>query len=149
MVCQFVLFWAQEARDFCQCQDEFTFISFDVKRPEIKNLGGLFRTGLGNALLDENFEGALIERLINESQDIQFARTQNRVAIGVMIDHIKHTRYMLMDESGIWNFSAIVKQLNRTPLLTQKFSFAIEELGRVLGVNIDPKLNFEPNFSIS
>lgn len=129
---------------FINARTLFTFISFDVKKSQIKNLGELFRIGLGKALLEENFEGSLIQRLINECQDIQFAKTQNRVVIGVMIDHVKHTKYMLPDESGIWNFSTIVKQLNRTPLLTQKFSYSIEELGRVLGVKVDPTLKLKP-----
>lgn len=131
---------------FINARALFTFVLFDVKKSEIRNLGKIFRIGLGKALLEENFEGALIQRLVNEARDIKFAKTHNRSVLGVMNDHVRHTKYMLMDETGMWNFSNIIKQLNRTPLLTQKFTFSIEELGRVLGVEVDPKLNFEPQF---
>ena len=59
----------------------FTFISFYVNKAQIKDLGSLFRVGLGKALLDENFEGALIKRLVDKCQAIQFAGTNNRSVI--------------------------------------------------------------------
>ncbi len=126
----------------------FTFIAFDVNRQEIKNLGELFRAGLGKALLDEDFDGALIQRLINECRDIQFGKAHNRSVIGVMVDHVKSAKWMVMRDGGLEksNFTEIIKQLNRTPLLTQEFTYSIEDLGKVLGEDIDPRRNFKPQF---
>ncbi|MFC1621587.1 DUF6933 domain-containing protein [Candidatus Omnitrophota bacterium] len=131
---------------FINARTLFTFIAFDVKKPEIKNLGKLFRIGLGKTLLEENFEGALIQRLVNECQGIQFTKTHNRSVLGVMNDHVRHAKYMLMDETGMWNLSNIIKQLNRTPLLTKEFTFSVEELGRVLGIKVDPTLDLKSQF---
>jgi len=39
------------------------------------------------------------------------------------------------------DISKLTKRLNRTPLLTQKFTYSIEEFGRVLGVKVNPKFS--------
>jgi hypothetical protein len=131
---------------FTNARTLFTFICFDVNRSEIKNSGKLFRIGFGKALLDEDLEGALIQRLVDECRDVQFARTQDRSVLGVMVDHVKNIKWMVMRDGGLEksDFSEIIKQLNRTPLLTRDFTYSIEELGKVLGVAVDTKLNFNP-----
>ena len=121
---------------FTNARTLFTFISFYVNKAQIKDLGSLFRLGLGRALLNENLEGPLIKRLVDECQAIQFARTNNRSVMGVMVDHVKSTKWMLMDHyHRKRDFSEIIKELNQTPLLTQRFSYSIEEFRRVLGIN--------------
>ncbi|HEX9917239.1 MAG TPA: hypothetical protein VGB16_05835 [candidate division Zixibacteria bacterium] len=132
---------------FTNARTLFTFIWFDVDRSEIRNLGKLFRIGFGKALLDEDFDGALIQHLVNECRDIRFAKTQDRSVLGVMVDHVKNTKWMVIRDGGLEksDFSEIIKQLNRTPLLTKDFTYSIEELGKVLGVAVDTKLNFNPS----
>jgi len=133
------LFFAQRKRCiiFTNARTLFTFISFDVNRAEVRNnLGKLFRTGLGKALLDEDFDGALIQRLVNECSRLQFARTKDRSILGIMVDHVKNTKWMLMHYGGLAkaDYSRIIKQLNRTPFLTKEFTYSIEELRKVSGV---------------
>ncbi len=134
------LFFAQRKKCiiFTNTRTLFTFVSFNVNRAEIRNLGELFRRGLGKALLDEDFDGALIQRLVNECSRLQFAKTTDRSILGVMVDHVKNTKWMLMRDGGLAraDYSQIIKQLNRTPLLTKEFTYSIEELGRVLGTRL-------------
>ena len=135
------LFFAQRKKCiiFTNARTLFTFISFDVNRAEIRNnLGKLFCTGLGKALLDEDFDGALIQRLVNEYSRLQFARTKDRSILGVMVDHAKNIKWMLMRYGGLAeaDYSRIIKQLNRTPLLTKEFPYSIEELRKVLGIRL-------------
>lgn len=132
---------------FTNARTLFSFISFDINRAQIKNLGEVFRRGLGKALLDEDFDGALIQRLVNECRDIRFAKAHDRSVLGVMVDHIKNTKWMVMRDGGLerCNFSEIIKQLNRTPLLTKEFTYSIEELGRVLGTRPLTSAHTSPN----
>ena len=62
---------------------------------------------------------------------MKFGKTQNRSVIGVMVDHVKNAGSMIIRDGGIERCDAtgIIKQLNLTPLLTQKFTYSIEELG--------------------
>lgn len=124
---------------FTNARTLFTFISFDVKRKEIRNnLDKLFCIGLGKALLEEDFDGALIQRLINECSKLQFAKTEDRSILGIMVDHVKNTKWMVMRYGGLKkaNYSRIIKQLNRTPFLTEEFTYSIEELRKVLGIRV-------------
>jgi len=124
---------------FTNARTLFTFISFDVKRKEIRNnLDKLFRTGLGKALLEEDFDGALIQHLVNECSKLQFARTKDRSILGIMVDHVKNAKWMVMRYGGLEkaNCSWIIKQLNRTPFLTKEFTYSIEELRKVLGIKV-------------
>ena len=115
----------------------FTFISFNVTRSEIQNLGELFRIALGKVLLEEDFNGKLIQCLVNEGRDIQLSKTNNRKVLGVMVDHVKNAQWMIEDNGGLekCDLSCVIKKLNRTPLLTQHFSYSIEEFKRILGVS--------------
>lgn len=111
----------------------FTFVVFDVDRSQIRDIGNLFRNGLGYALLEEDFNGVLIQCLVNQCHNMHLAKTRNKSIIGVMVDHVKNTRWMVEDNGGleICDRSRIIRQLNRTPLLTQKFFCSIEEFKRI------------------
>lgn len=121
---------------FTNARTLFTFISFEVNRSQISNIGELFRRELGKVLLDEDFDGATIQRIINECKEVHIARTQDKSVLGIMVDHVKNVRWMIEEREGGWNpcnLSEIIKQLNRTPLLTKEFTYSIEELKRILG----------------
>lgn len=121
---------------FTNARTLFTFISFEVNRSQISNIGELFRRKLGKVLLDEDFDGATIQRIINERKEVHIARTQDKSVLGIMVDHVKNVRWMIEEREGGWNpcnLSEIIKQLNRTPLLTKEFTYSIEELKRILG----------------
>jgi len=122
---------------FTNARTLFTFISFHVSRAEIRsNLDKLFRRELGRILLEEDFDGALIQRLVNECSRLQFARTKDRSILGIMVDHVKNIKWTVMRYGGLVeaSYSRIIKQLNRPPFLTQEFTYSIEELRRVLGI---------------
>jgi len=133
---------------FTNARTLFTFIAFEVNRMQIKNIGELFRCELGRALLDEDFDGVTIQRIINDCKEVYITRTKDKSVLGIMVDHVKNIRRMVEERKNGWslhNLSEVTKQLNRTPLLTKGFTYSIEELGRVLGIKVDLKLNFNPN----
>lgn len=111
---------------------------FGANRAQIKNLGELFREGLGKALLDEGFDGALIRRLIDECRDIQFGKANNKSVLGAMNDHVRSAKWKVLCDGGLekCDYTRLIKKLNRTPFSTRKFAYAIEELGSVLGVEV-------------
>jgi hypothetical protein len=136
---------------FTNTRTLYTVIAFEVKRAQIKNIGEIFRRELEKALLDEDFDGAIIQRIINDYEEVQIGKTKDKSVLGVMVEHVKNVRWMIEERESEWNshnLSEVIKQLNRTPLLTKEFTYSIEELGRVLGIKINPRLNFKPNFSI-
>ncbi|MCM8771331.1 MAG: hypothetical protein NC936_05665 [Candidatus Omnitrophica bacterium] len=136
---------------FTNARTLFTFIAFGVNRAQMRNITELFRRELGKALLDEDFDGETIQRIINDCKEVHIAKATDRSVLGVMVDHVKNVRWMVEERDGGWNssnLSEVIKQLNRTPLLSKEFTYSIEELGKVLGIKIDPKLNFKPKFSI-
>lgn len=123
---------------FTNARTLFTFLSFGVNRTQIKNLGELFREGLGKALLDEGFDGALIRCLIDECRDIQFGKANNKSVLGAMNDHVRSTKWKVWCDGGLekYDYTRLIKKLNRTPFSTRKFAYAIEELGKALGVEV-------------
>ncbi len=129
------LFYAvhRECVIFINSRTLFSFLSFGVRREDIRNLGNLFRIELGRAMLDEDFEGALIQRLISDYQGVRFAKTQDKRVLGVMVDQVKNIKFMLEDK-GVGNLSQIIKLTNRTPVLAFSFVYPISEFKRLLGV---------------
>lgn len=123
---------------FTNARTLFTFISFGVNRAQIKNLGELFREGFGKALLDEGFDGALIQRMADECRDIQFGKTNDKSVIGAMNDHVRSAKWKVCCDGGLekCDYTRLIKKLNRTPFSTRKFAYAIEELGKTLGVEV-------------
>jgi hypothetical protein len=117
---------------FMNSRSLFTFICFNVTRQQIKNLGKLFREGLGRAMLDEDLEAGIIQGVINEAQDIKYAETQDKRVLGVMVDHVKNVKFIIKNKPD-WTPQELVKFLNRTPLLTYDFRYAISEFNRIIG----------------
>jgi len=113
----------------------FSIISFDVRRPEIRDLADLFRKGLERALRDERFSDEAIRRVLGETGEIRFDRTADRSVLGVMVDHVKTAQYLAWYDGGLGKCDRvdIAKRLNRTPLAKKDFFNSIEEFSRVLG----------------
>lgn len=116
---------------FVNSRSLFTFICFDVTRKHIRNLGKLFREGLSSAMLDEDFKTGTIQGIINETQNIEYAKTQDRKVLGVMVDHVKNAKFFIENKPD-WVLKELAKFLNRTPLLTFDFRYAINEFHRII-----------------
>lgn len=120
---------------FVNARTLFCAVSFDVNRAQIKNLGELFRLVVGKALLEEDINGSKIQEVVNEAQEIYFAKARDKVVLGTMVQYVKQIKWTI-EYRGNWetaNLSAIAKEQNRTPLPTQKFFCGEEELKRVIG----------------
>jgi len=113
----------------------FSLISFNVRRPEIRDIAGLFRKGLEQALRDERFSNEAIRRVLFETGEIQFDRTADRSLLGVMVDRVKITQYFAWHGGGLEKCDRvdIVRRLNRIPMSTIGFCYSIEKFSRVLG----------------
>ena len=139
------LFYIDRKKNVIFCNDKtlYSVVAFQVNREQIKNLEGLLKHELGKILIEDGLEGKLIQKLVEEIKDVSFAQTNNRPIVGVMVDHVKSIRYDLYYGDWEWKeeqFRETVKRLNRTPMMSPKFVFAIELLGELLGVEIDKKI---------
>jgi len=129
---------------FCNDKTLYSVVAFQVNRGQIKNLGGLLRHELGKTLIEDGLEGKLIQKLVEEIKDVSFVQTNNRSIVGIMVDHVKGIRCDDMDY-GEWDwteeqFKKTVKWLNRTPMMSPKYVYAIELLGQLLEVKIDKQM---------
>jgi hypothetical protein len=120
---------------FANAPTLFSIISFDVRRPEIRDLAGLFRKGLELELRDEQFSNEAVGRLLAEAGEIRFDRTADRRVLGAMVDQVKGAQYHAWYEGGLekCDRGGIVKRLNRTPMSTIDFNYPIEEYSKALG----------------
>ena len=123
---------------FTNAETLFTVISFDVRRPEIRDLAGLFRKELERVLREEQFSDEAARRVLGEAEGVQFDRTADRRVLGVMVDHVKIAQHMVGYKGGLGTCDKvdIVKKLNRTPLKPLKYTYPVEGLGKVLGENV-------------
>ncbi len=124
---------------FTNARTLFTFIAFKVNRAQIKNIGELFRSELGKSLLDEDFDGVTIQRIVDDSKEVRIGRTKDKSVLGVMVDHVKNVRWIFEVRDDSWNphnLCEVIKQLNHTPLLTKEFTYSIEELKRALDIKL-------------
>lgn len=130
---------------FTNARTFFTFMVFNINRAQIRSLGDIFRAELGKVLLEEDFDGALIQRLIDECRDIQFGRTNSKSVLGVMNDHVRNTKWLIWEDGGLGKFDIprLIKHHNRTIFSPNKYAIPIVEFGKVLGVEIDQKKVFK------
>lgn len=116
----------------------FSAVAFDTSKSEIRDLGALFRMSLGKVLLEEDLDGALIQRIVNGYRDVQFGRAISKSVLGTMNGAVMDLKGMVVwRDGGIdrSDFPIVMKKLNRIPLKPINYHYAIEELHRVLVVS--------------
>jgi len=119
---------------FVNSATSLTFILPDVSRKETRDLKGLFAKGFSRLLIDEKLENPIIRDMERNCHGVNYAKATDRSVIGIMVEHVKAFRYFIdySEDQSVIDISGIVHHLNRTPLLTRKYCYAIEEFTRLI-----------------
>jgi len=113
----------------------FNFVVPDVARSQIKDLREEFRSTLSCVLAAESIPDKVRNRILEEYEDIEYAKSSNRSVLGSANDLAFHYKYQILEAGGVhsWRVPTIIQDLNRMPLQAIKFKFPIEELAQLYG----------------
>lgn len=112
----------------------FSVIIFSVTKSDLGNIYSRFREELGRVLLDEDFEGATIQKIVNDLKRVSFGNITNKSILGTMNNHVLDARFLVGYRGGfgVCNLSELVSGLNRMPLKPLGYLYAIEELKHIV-----------------
>ena len=99
------LFYLDRKKNVIFCNDKtlYTLVAFQVSREQIRDLGGLLRRELGKTLIEDGLEGKLIQKLVEEVKDVNFALTNSRTVVGVMVYHVKNMPWFILNKENGWS----------------------------------------------
>jgi len=108
----------------------FNFIVPDVARADIKKLDVLFRQYLRCVLIEEDIDTTNIERIMNEYDEIAYAKTDSKSVLGSINDLAFNYKYHIQAEGGVLGCSVpgVIRRMNRMPMGAIKYCQAIEAL---------------------
>jgi hypothetical protein len=108
----------------------FNFIAAGVTRAEIKDLPDLFIGLLECVLNEEGFSKTDIVKLVSPLSNNLITKTDNRSVIASMNDLAYHYEGLILEAGGVhsWQIPSIIKQLNRMPIVSLKYKYAIDVL---------------------
>ena len=85
----------------------YSFFVPSLKRPEFKRFQDVFRENLLNCLVNDGFPQSQIEKVLNEYQAIEIAKTNNRSVLGSMNDFAFQIKYRVAVFGGLDNTDLI------------------------------------------
>ena len=106
------------------------FISPDVSRAQIRDLGNIFRTWLAAVLHREGLEPALVQQILTEYEEVGIAKSKNRSVLGSLNDLAFHYEFLIQESGGLHSpeIPDIIYKLNRMPMSPLKLAFPDKEL---------------------
>ena len=106
------------------------FITPDVSRAQIQELGDLFRSWLSPVLHHERLDKPIIERILAEYSEIRVAKTESKSVLGSLNDLAYHYDFLIRESGGIHSPEVpdIIYELNRMPMSPLKLVFPDKEL---------------------
>jgi hypothetical protein len=112
----------------------YTFLIPKVLKANLKSIEQEFLIHLSYNLQYEGFGLEVINRVMQEYQEIGFAKTVSKSVLGSMNDFAYHYEFQIMREGGIENIRILHlnKKINRTPMGALKYNFPIETLKKLL-----------------
>jgi hypothetical protein len=112
----------------------FSFLIPRVLKQNLRNLQDEFLINLKLNLQTEGFGLEVINKVMQEYQEIGFAKTANRQTLGVMNEFALEYEFLIRREGGIENVKilGINKQINRTPMSPLKYKYPIDGLRNLL-----------------
>ena len=115
---------------FCNDKTLFSFIVPGISRTDIKKLEQIFKEWLQCVLADEELPRSVIEAIISEYSEINYAKTNNKSVLGSMNDLAYHYKYAILEAGGVNSYEVpgIIRRLNRLPMGALKYSNAINTL---------------------
>lgn len=112
----------------------YTFLIPKVLKANLKNIEEEFLINLSYNLQAEGFGIDVINRVMQEYQEIGFAKTSNRQVLGSMNEFAFEYDYFIRKEGGLEKARIIEinKEINRTPMSPVKYMYPIEGLRELL-----------------
>lgn len=112
----------------------YTFLIPKVLKANLKNIEQEFLINLSYNLQYEGFKLEVINRVMQEYQEIGFAKTSNRQVLGSMNEFAFEYDYFIRREWGIEKarIFELNKEINRTPMGALKYRYPIEALKNLL-----------------
>ncbi|MFZ3138779.1 MAG: hypothetical protein WA126_15465 [Thermodesulfovibrionales bacterium] len=112
----------------------YTFLIPKVLKANLKSIEQEFLVNLSYNLQNEGFELDVINRVMQEYQEIGFAKTSNRQVLGSMNDLTFQYQVLIEQKEGLENIRILElnKHINRTIMGALKYKYPIEGLKRVL-----------------
>lgn len=88
-------------------------------KPQLKDVGQLFRAALPDNLVREGFAAAPLDRLLADYQQVTLGKTDNRSVLGSMNDLAYMYKVLIEYRGGIKvvDVSELSRDINRTPQL--------------------------------
>jgi len=112
----------------------YTFLIPKVLKANLKNIEQEFLINLSYNLQYEGFGLEVINRVMQEYQEIGFSKTYSRQVLGSMNEFAFEYDYFIRREWGIEKarIFEINKEINRTPMGALKYRYPIEALKNLL-----------------
>lgn len=144
----FFLYPRRKCAIFMHAGTKFCFVAFDRNREQLNDIRGIFRKGLGRALFDEHYPEPVIRLFYSRLEDIQIGPGRDRRIQGFINQRVLDLQFIADDDPQdrrVSDESIAGLHLRRIPMVTQKASFAIEQMREALitcaelrGVDINP-----------
>lgn len=111
----------------------YTFLIPKVLKANLKNMEEEFLISLSYNLQNEGFGLHVINTVMQEYQEIGFAKTMNKSVLGSMTDLAYQYEAQIMSRGGIGNIKILQINhiINRTPMSALKYKYPIEALRNV------------------
>jgi len=112
----------------------FSFLFCGLTRPDFEHLGHVFGQGMFKALLPSGFEQEQIERMLDTTLEILFAKTNNRSVLGSMNDMKQMLEWTIRSRGGLAATDPVDLQrlLNKTPFTAIGYDRPIDQMGQLL-----------------
>ena len=111
----------------------YTFMIPGVKKADFESLQERFINQFVLNLNHEKFKPDIIEKVIEEYNEIEFAKTNNRSVLGSMNDFAFAYQVHIDNDGGLENFNLLQtnSKINQTPMSAIDYSYPIEKLKEI------------------
>ena len=115
---------------FCHDETRLSCLSGAVRKPDVRDLGGLLRESLLEVLRDERLEAEEIERALQPLAGATLGPTDSRSVLGTMTDNIFQLRHHVEYGGGMarTNPLELARRLNHMPIFPIGGGYAIDAL---------------------
>jgi hypothetical protein len=123
----------------------FNFIIPDVVRAQIRELDKMFRLMLSCTLADEQVPEKIREGILEEYEEIAYAKSSNRSVISTGNEIAHHYEYHIFREGSIHTplIPQIIRKQNRVPWQALESYSSINELAKLYGFEPLPDKRFD------
>jgi signal recognition particle GTPase len=112
----------------------FVAIAYGKRRDELRQLHQVFMESLRQALVTEQVEIEVIDRVVQRFENTQIAKTQDRSTLGCLNDVMRHFKWLSDREQDApeTRTETVVRNLNRIPWVKTSFDYALVPMEQIL-----------------